>query len=104
MLLVFGFIFIFSFLIEAIEVKTGVIFGEYIYGKGLGTKVLETPLMIGLNWLMPVYCAKIIAEVISGNQTVRLFFAPLLMVIYDLVLEAARFPTPDLSVPIAIGV
>jgi bisanhydrobacterioruberin hydratase len=89
MLLVFGFIFIFSFLVEAIGVKTGVIFGEYIYGKGLGIKVLETPLMIGLNWLMLVYCTKIIVERIPGNQTVRLFFAPLLMVIYDLFLEQA---------------
>lgn len=89
MLLVFGIIFIFSFLIEAIGVKTGVIFGEYIYGKGLGIKVLETPLMIGLNWLMLVYCTKIIAKRISENQTARLFFAPLLMVVYDLVLEQA---------------
>jgi bisanhydrobacterioruberin hydratase len=89
MLLAFGFIFIFSFLIEAIGVKTGIIFGEYIYGKGLGIKVLETPLMIGLNWLMLVYCTKIIAEKISENQTVRLFFAPFLMVVYDLILEQA---------------
>ena len=89
MLLAFGFIFIFSFLIELIGVKTGVIFGEYIYGKGLGVKVLETPLMIGLNWLMLVYCTQIIAERISEDQTVRLFFAPFLMVIYDLVLEQA---------------
>jgi bisanhydrobacterioruberin hydratase len=89
MLLVFGFIFIFAFLIEAIGVNTGLIFGEYIYGKGLGIKLFKTPLMIGLNWLMLVYCTKIIAERILGNQTVRLLFAPLLMVIYDLVLEQA---------------
>jgi len=89
MLLAFGFIFIFSFLVEAIGVKTGVIFGEYIYGIGLGIKVLETPLLIGLNWLMLVYCTKIIAEQISGDSTIQLFFAPFLMVIYDLILEQA---------------
>ncbi len=89
MLLAFGFIFIFSFLVEAIGVKTGLIFGEYIYGKGLGIKVLETPLMIGLNWLMLVYCTKIMAESIFASKTLSLFFAPLLMVIYDLVLEQA---------------
>ncbi|MBW6535610.1 MAG: carotenoid biosynthesis protein [Mariniphaga sp.] len=86
---IFAFIFIFSFLVEAIGVKTGLIFGEYIYGKGLGIKVLETPLMIGLNWLMLVYCTKIIAEKISENNTVKLFFAPFLMVIYDFILEQA---------------
>jgi len=89
MLLIFGFIFIFSFLIEAIGVKTGLIFGSYIYGKGLGLKLLETPLIIGLNWLMLVYCTKIIAENISGNQTTRLFFASFLMVVYDFILEQA---------------
>lgn len=89
MLLAFGFIFIFSFLVEAIGVKTGLIFGEYIYGKGLGIKVLETPLMIGLNWLMLVYCTKIMAEGIFASKTLSLLFAPLLMVIYDLVLEQA---------------
>jgi bisanhydrobacterioruberin hydratase len=89
MLLVFGFIFSFSFLVEAIGVKTGLIFGNYFYGNGLGVKFFETPLMIGLNWLMLGYCTKIIAEKISENQTVRLFFAPLLMVTYDLVLEQA---------------
>lgn len=89
MLLAFSFIFIFSFLIEAIGVKTGVIFGEYIYGKGLGIKVLETPLLIGLNWLMLVYCTKIIAERIFENQTTMLFSAPFLMVVYDLILEQA---------------
>lgn len=89
MWLSFGFIFIFSFLVEAIGVKTGLIFGKYIYGNGLGIKLFETPLMIGLNWLMLVYCTKIITEKFSKNQTVRLFFAPSLMVIYDLVLEQA---------------
>jgi putative membrane protein len=89
MLLIFGFIFIFSFLIEAIGVKTGLIFGSYIYGEGLGVKLLETPLTIGLNWLMLVYCTKIIAEQISEDVTVKLFFAPFLMVVYDLILEQA---------------
>ncbi len=89
MLVVFGIIFIFSFLVEAIGVKTGLIFGEYIYGNGLGLKLFETPLMIGLNWLMLIYCTQIIAERISEDQTIRLFFAPFLMVIYDLVLEQA---------------
>jgi putative membrane protein len=89
MLVVFGIIFIFSFLVEAIGVKTGLIFGAYIYGNGLGLKLFETPLMIGLNWLMLIYCTQIIAERISEDQTIRLFFAPFLMVIYDLVLEQA---------------
>ncbi len=88
-LLVFGFIFIFSFIVEMVGVKTGVLFGEYRYGDGLGFKILETPVMIGLNWLLMVYCTKVFADTISSDNTVKLFLAPMLMVIYDLVLEQA---------------
>ncbi len=87
MLLIFGVIFVSSFFIEVAGVKTGLIFGAYSYGKGLGTKLFDTPLIIGLNWLMLVYCTKIIAEKIFKSKPVRLFFAPTLMVIYDLALE-----------------
>jgi putative membrane protein len=38
---------------------------------------------------MIVYCTKIIAEQISEDVTVKLFFAPFLMVVYDLILEQA---------------
>jgi len=38
-------------------VQTGQIFGSYEYGPVLGWKVFDTPLMIGVNWAMLVYCA-----------------------------------------------
>jgi bisanhydrobacterioruberin hydratase len=89
LLFVFSLIFIFSFFVEAIGIQTGLIFGEYVYGNGLGIKLFNTPVMIGLNWLMLVYCSNIISEKISGDKTIRLFFAAFLMVVYDLVLEQA---------------
>ncbi len=49
------FIYVATFLIEAAGVHTGLIFGQYSYGPGLGVKVLDTPLLIGLNWLMLTY-------------------------------------------------
>jgi len=86
---VFLIIFISSFIAEAIGVSTGMIFGDYSYGKGLGVKIVDTPLLIGLNWFMLVYCTKVIADRISLNKTVRLFAGPSLMVGYDLLLEQA---------------
>lgn len=86
---VFSTIFIVSFLAEMIGVKTGLIFGNYIYGSSLGPKILETPLMIGLNWLMLIYCTKVIADRITGSETFRIFIGPALMVGYDLILEQA---------------
>lgn len=50
-------IFISGFLIELIGVNTGLIFGSYSYGGTLGVKLWSTPLLIGVNWLILVYCA-----------------------------------------------
>ncbi len=47
-------IFVLSFMLEILGVNTGVIFGEYEYGKVLGLKVLGTPLIIGVNWFILV--------------------------------------------------
>lgn len=48
-------VFLFGFFLEVIGVKTGIIFGNYWYGKTLGLKWLEVPVVIGLNWFLLVY-------------------------------------------------
>lgn len=50
-------VFLFSFSIESIGTNTGVIFGEYTYLTTLGYKIFNTPLMIGINWIILVYSA-----------------------------------------------
>lgn len=55
-------IFVFSFTIEAIGTNTGLIFGEYKYLTTLGLKVWNTPLMIGVNWLILVYSAGVFIQ------------------------------------------
>lgn len=44
--------FFVGYFVEVIGVKTEAIFGTYTYGKTLGFKVLEVPLLIGVNWIM----------------------------------------------------
>ena len=88
-IIIFAAIAVIAFLVEALGVKTGNIFGEYIYGDNLGPKVAHTPLLIGVNWLMLIYCSIVIADTVSGKQTIKIFLPPVLMVIYDLVLEQA---------------
>ncbi len=78
-----------AFLAEALGVKTGNIFGEYTYGDNLGPKVADTPLLIGLNWLMLIYCSIVIADTVSSKIPFKIFIPPSLMLIYDLVLEQA---------------
>ena len=41
--------------VEWIGVHTGLLFGEYAYGKNLGLKIMDIPLIIGVNWAMLVF-------------------------------------------------
>ncbi len=73
--------------VEIMGVQTGVLFGEYVYGKALGLKILDTPVMIGLNWLILVYCTTAIVNHGFKNKITRIISGAGLMVFYDLVLE-----------------
>jgi putative membrane protein len=86
-ILTFIIIYLVSFSVEAAGVHTGLIFGEYSYGKGLGIKVFRTPLMIGINWLLLVYCTSAIAERLPVLNILKIFVSSVLMVFYDLIME-----------------
>jgi putative membrane protein len=73
--------------IEAVGVNTGIIFGNYEYGPTLGTKLWNTPLMIGVNWLLLIYSCWVLTGVFTGNRWLRYLSGSVLMVIYDLALE-----------------
>lgn len=69
--------FVVGFLAEVIGVNTGLLFGDYAYGKVLGVKWLQVPLLIGLNWFVIIYCCgvsthtllmKVIKKVASQEQ------------------------------------
>ncbi len=85
--LAFVIVFSASLLIEIIGVRTGVLFGEYTYGSTLGIKILDTPVMIGLNWLLLVYCTSALVNAYPLSKASRILLGAALMVIYDLVLE-----------------
>lgn len=85
--IIYLFVYSAAFIIEFIGVKTGAIFGHYEYGQSLGLKILNTPLIIGLNWLMLVYLTSSIARKIIKQSYFQIFTAALLMVGYDFVLE-----------------
>lgn len=52
-------VFLWGFFAELIGVQTGLLFGSYHYGSVLGWKVAETPLIMGVNWILVTYCAGI---------------------------------------------
>ncbi|NLE34720.1 MAG: carotenoid biosynthesis protein [Bacteroidales bacterium] len=98
-----SFIAVASFLIEAAGTNTGNIFGTYSYGRTLGPALFNTPLIIGLNWFLLIYCTNVISRTLwqrlalnsdrrRGGLTGSLFIVftgSVLMVLYDLFLEPA---------------
>lgn len=88
-LAVFAVIYLIGFGIEVIGVNTKLIFGHYTYGSGLGPKLLDTPLIIGVNWLLLVYAANSVIERFITKHIFVISLAGLALVMYDLVLEQA---------------
>lgn len=86
-ILIFSLILLSGFFIEIIGVQTGIIFGEYVYGKGLGWKLWDTPLIIGLNWLMLVYTTATITQKIKIHNIIRIALGAGMMLVYDLIME-----------------
>jgi len=80
-------IYLAGYLVESVGVNTGAVFGEYVYGKTLGIKLWNTPLVIGVNWLLLIYSCWVLTGLFTGNRWLRDFIASGLMVIYDIALE-----------------
>jgi len=85
---VFFAIFLVSYLVEVAGVNSQLIFGNYVYGNGLGLKVFSTPLIIGINWAMLVYCSASIMERLKLHVFVQIIMSSLIMILYDIVLES----------------
>ena len=85
--LVFTIIYFVGFLVEAIGVNTGYVFGSYNYGKSLGFKVFETPLIIGINWLLLSHLTASILQNLSWTSFSKIFVGALLMLLFDVLLE-----------------
>ena len=87
LVMAFILIYIFSWSIEAIGVATGYPFGNYTYGENLGFKVLGTPLIIGVNWLILALGAYSITSYLAKSQRFIIPGAAMLMVGLDLMIE-----------------
>lgn len=89
----FSAVILLTIAIEAIGVKTGLLFGEYQYEKSLSVKVFETPILIGFNWLMLSYGA---VYLIRAKPALRKFLPVLTGVVmtgFDYVMEPVAMKT-----------
>lgn len=76
-----------SFGVEVWGVATGYVFGGYAYGSELGTKVAETPLLIGLNWILLVYMSGAMVNTLPRNPLYAIVLPSAFMIGYDIVME-----------------
>lgn len=84
--LAFAAVILSTFVVEAIGVNTQRLFGHYLYGPALGIQLWNTPIVIGLNWLVLVYCFSVLLK----KQNSKWYF-PLLgasaMTVFDFLME-----------------
>jgi putative membrane protein len=80
-------VFAAGYFIELIGVNRGVIFGEYRYGQGLGLKLWNTPLLIGMNWLMMVYLSGSVVSLMNLRVIPSILIASFIMLLYDVLME-----------------
>lgn len=76
-----------GFFIEVLGVRTGLIFGNYKYGNTLGLKILNVPIIIGLNWLMLIYSIGMICHRLNATIIVKSLTAAAILVVLDLFIE-----------------
>ncbi len=80
-------VFLYGWSVEWIGVKGGWLFGHYVYGDTLGTKVDGIPLMIGVNWLILGYCCHDISLRLIRHPLLGAFFSTILMLLLDMMIE-----------------
>jgi bisanhydrobacterioruberin hydratase len=84
-----GLAYLLGFIVEVIGVNTGLLFGEYQYGQTLGLKVWETPLMIGVNWVMVTLTAGYVVNQFlqTTPEWLKIFLGSIFMVFLDFLIE-----------------
>lgn len=76
-----------TFIIEALGVESGLIFGKYSYGSVLGPGIFGVPYSISLNWVTVIYGSIGIVLLFCRKPWAVLMISPILAVLFDFLLE-----------------
>lgn len=90
---IFLLVAILGFAVELVGVNTGFPFGVYEYGPVLGPKLINTPLMIGVNWVMLVISTMLIARLITQKTWAVATIGASLMTFLDFFIEPVAIKT-----------
>ena len=80
-------LFLIGFFVEVLGVYSGLLFGEYHYGKTLGFQFLEVPLIIGVNWVMLLVSSFAVSSYFVSNSILKVVLSSIIMVFLDLMIE-----------------
>ena len=80
-------LFLIGFFVEVLGVYSGLLFGEYHYGKTLGFQFLEVPLIIGVNWVLLVVSSFTVSSYFVSNSILKVVLSSIIMVLLDLMIE-----------------
>ena len=87
-ILVFSLIaFLIGYGSELIGVHTGALFGNYWYGANLGLKLMEVPLIIGINWGVLAITSASLTHKFVDNIFLKIGINSLLLVFFDFIME-----------------
>ena len=76
-----------GYIIELIGIKTGLLFGNYSYGNGLGFKLLDVPLIISINWALLICAGIVTVGKVFKNKLIVISVTALLVTFIDLIIE-----------------
>ena len=80
-------LFLIGFFVEVLGVYSGLLFGEYHYGKTLGFQFLGVPLIIGVNWVILVVSSFAVSSYFVSNSILTVVLSSVIMVLLDLMIE-----------------
>ena len=76
-----------GYLAELLGTQTGFPFGDYQYLQNLGPKIVEVPMLIGVNWFLMAYATRLWANSLLKFHLAQAILASLFMVSVDFFIE-----------------
>jgi bisanhydrobacterioruberin hydratase len=76
-----------GYFFEVVGVKTGLVFGNYQYGKALGFSYLNVPLIISLNWALFISAGVCLAKKYFNDKSIVLILTAIIATSIDFLIE-----------------
>ena len=81
-------IFTLGILVEIVGVATGIIFGNYSYGQTLGIKIINAPIMIGVNWaILIIAIGAVLKQFKQFNKNLKCIVGAFILTLMDVLIE-----------------